>query len=322
MITLLTMPEDRLKADKVLDAMVSADLTVWGETAIPGGDEWSDALVRAEEARCLVVCWSEAAIADNLGARLFREAALNACSRGKTIGVLFDRVSLPTGFACTIYDLSKWRLEPRGWRKLLIGDAYLRDIVAAAKFKQANRDPAPPSAPSKLFMRQVAVLSSAIIVPLIGIISFTDVLLNYEQRMALQPSSKEAAAWNALPPGDCAALRSFVREFKDGAYRSRAYALLGAVEKVEKKQWKSLTLEEDVYLPHSAGLGLGDAQAEGTRRCELLVQGTGAHNLVVSVSQVRQDCRNIGDERFCDWRGVASCSFEEPGKVIVEICNM
>lgn len=321
MITVLSMPQDRVKADKVLDAMVSADLTVWGETAAPGSADWSEALVKTKDARCLVVCWSEAALADTVAAKLYRSAALGACNNGQTIGVLFDGTSPPDEFACTIYNLSDWRLEPRGWRKWLISDSHIRDVVAAAKFKQANRDPPPPSAPTKLFLRQAAVLSSAVIVPLVAIVSFTDVLLNFERRMETQPSSEELAAWSALPASDCNALRLFVREYDDGAYRDRADALLGAVEQIEETEWIPLTLDEEIYLPHSAGSRADDAQTEGFRRCEMLVQSTGARNLTVAVNQVRQDCQNVGGERLCDWRGIASCSFEEPHKFVVEVCK-
>ena len=36
MITVLAMPNDRAKAEAIVDAMVSDDLEVWNETAIPG----------------------------------------------------------------------------------------------------------------------------------------------------------------------------------------------------------------------------------------------------------------------------------------------
>lgn len=321
MITLLAMPADRAKAETIVDAMVAADLDVWNETATPGGADWSEALVRTQDTRCLVICWSEAALADTVEARLFRDAALNACRQGRAIGALLGKVEPPEGFRCTLYNLAGWRLNPVGWRKLLIGDAFQRDIVQAARFKQANRDPAPPSAPRQLFLRQAAVLSSAIIVPLVGVASFTDVLLNFERRMAATPSSAEVAAWEALPSGDCAALRQFVRDFKQGAYRDKANALLSAVEKVERVEWRVISLDEEIYLPHAAGTRVSDAIAEGQRRCEMLLQGTEARDLSVEVSQLRQSCEDVGGTKQCDWRGKATCSFEEPDTTITEVCN-
>lgn len=321
MITLLAMPQDRARADAVVDALVAADLPVWAETAEPGGPAWGDALARSDDSRCLIVCWSGAAFAADDAAKAFRAAAREGCAQGKAIGVLFEHVAPPADFACTLYDLSGWRTAPHGWRKWLIGDAHLRDVVAAAKSKQANRDPPPPSAPTKLLVRQIAVLSSAIIVPLIALLSLTDVLLNFYGRMADRPSASEQAAWDGLPAGDCAALRAFVRDFRDGAYRDQADALLGAAERIERTEWRSAVLDEEIYLPHSAGTRQADAEAEGARRCEMLVQGTGARNLRTSISRVRQDCGTIGSERLCDWRGTVRCSFEQPHQVPTETCN-
>lgn len=321
MITFLSMPEDRARAEAIVDAMVAADLNVWNETALPGGTDWSDALVRAREARCLVICWSKAALADTLEGKLFCQAAISGCTQGSAIGVLLDSEKVPMDFDCTTYDLSGWKLDPTGWRRVLIGDAYLRDLVQAARFKQANRDPAPPSAPRKLFLRQAAVLSSAIIVPLVALASFTDVLLNFESRIAQQPSAEEQAAWDALPNGSCSALRDFVSEFSAGVYRDRADALLGAAIVSKSTVWKRQVIEDEIYLAHSSGSRAEDVQAEAKRRCELLVQGTGSRNLDVATTRVRQDCQNVGPTELCDWRGVAVCTFQEPKVVENEICN-
>lgn len=321
MITLLSMPEDRAKADRIVDALVNDNLSVWGETSVPGSPDWQEALAKAEQSRCVIVCWSEAALAESPQAWAYRTAATNACKRGMSIGVLLDKVTPPDDFACTIYDLSQWRLAPSGWRKLLISDAYIRDLVAAARFKQANRDPSPPSAPTKMFIRQAAVFCSAIIVPLLGLLSFTDVLLNFERRMAITPSSEELAAWEALPPGDCKAVRQFVRDFKEGAYSDRANALLAAAEQVERTEWREVSMDEEVYLPHAAGARESDADAEGQRRCEMLVQGTQARKLSVAMNQVRQSCENVAGSNLCDWRGTATCSFEEPQTIVHEVCN-
>ncbi|RGP41532.1 hypothetical protein BPTFM16_01838 [Altererythrobacter insulae] len=321
MITVLSMPTDRSKAEVIVDAIVSAGMSVWNETAAPGGKDWSEAVVRAQDTKCLIVCWSAEALSDTPQAKLFREVAFRGCKEGRAIGAQLDDVEPPSGFDCTLYNLAGWRLNPSGWRALLIGDAYMRDLVQAARFKQANRDPAPPSAPRQLLVRQAAVLSSAIIVPLVAVASFTDVLLNFENRIARQASAEEQAVWDALPKGSCTALREFVNDFNDGAYLSRANALLNAREIVETTRWDSRTLEEEIYLPHSRNFTEDDATAEGKRRCDLLLQEVGARKIEVNVRQVRQDCQRVGSENLCDWRGTAICSFEEPREVEEEVCN-
>ena len=321
MITLLSMPQDRAKADQIADAMVAEDLPVWAETATPGGEGWAEALSNAQSAKCLVVCWSEAALGDTDEAAAFRDAAMNACAQGRTIGVLLDPVTPPEGFVCAIYDLSDWRLAPSGLRKMLIGKAFLRDVVVAAKYKQANRDPAPPSAPTKLLVRQIAVFSSAVLVPFIAILGSAETIFNVRDRLASQPSEAEEVAWQALPAGDCKALRGFVREFGDGAYRDRADTMLAAAETRSSTVWEPQVFDEEIYLAHSTGARAGDAEAEGKRRCEMLIQGTEARNLKVSIERVRQDCQSIGGERLCDWRGTASCNFEVATKAEQEVCN-
>ncbi|MCJ2189148.1 hypothetical protein MTR66_20350 [Novosphingobium sp. 2638] len=305
----------------MLDALVAADLIVWGETAVPGGPEWAKALERTAKARCLVVCWSAAALANTDEAAAFRAAALDGCAQNKTIGVLFEQVSPPEGFGCTLYDLSGWRCEPQGWRKWLIGDAHLRDVVAAAKSKQANRDPAPPSAPRKLLMRQLAVLFSATVVPLVAVISFTDVALNFQGRIAARPSDEEQAAWDKLPAGDCEALRRFVSSFPNGAYRDQADVLIGAARKGTRTEWRRTTLEEEIYLPHSAGGTKAHAQKEGARRCAMLIQGTESRLIGTTMRQVRQDCQFIDGKHLCDWRGTAACEIEEPIEIKTERCG-
>ena len=321
MITVLAMPNDRAKAEAIVDTMVSDDLEVWNETAIPGGERWSEALLRLRNTKCLVLCWSEAALADTMEAKLFREAASNGCKQDRAIGALLDQVDPPEDFVGTLYDLANWRLAPRGWRRLLIGDAYLSDLVQAARFKQANRDPVPPSAPRQLFLRQAALLSSAIIVPIAAGLSFTDVLLNFERRIAQTPSAEEQAAWDALPRGSCLALKEFIIEFDDGVYRDRANALLGAALPSKQTVWESRTFDDEIYLSHSSGSRESDAEAEGKRRCEILVQGMSVRNLQVKISAVRQDCQSIGPDQMCDWRGTASCSFEEAKTLEVDECN-
>ena len=44
MITVLAMPNDRGKAEAIVDAMVSDHLKVWNETATPGGERVVDLL--------------------------------------------------------------------------------------------------------------------------------------------------------------------------------------------------------------------------------------------------------------------------------------
>jgi hypothetical protein len=322
MITVLAMPNDRAKAEAIVDAMVLDGLEVWNETAIPGGERWPEALLRLRNTKCLVLCWSEAALADTKEAKLFREAASEGCRQDRAIGALLEQVDPPDDFVGSLYDLANWRLAPRGWRRLLIGDAYLRDLMQAARFKQANRDPVPPSAPRQLFLRQAALLSSAIIVPIVAGLSFTDVLLNFERRIAQTPSAEEQAAWDALPRGSCLALKEFIIEFDDGVYRERANALLGAALPSKQTVWESRTFDDEIYLSHSSGSRESDAEAEGKRRCELLVQGMSVRNLQVTIRAVRQDCQSIGPDQMCDWRGTASCSFEEAKTLEVDECNL
>jgi hypothetical protein len=324
MIHLFAMPSDRARADAVVDALVADDLDIWGETAIPGGTDWPAAMRRAIAARCLIFCWSAAALADTPEAAAFRRFARDACMQGKAIGVLFEAVTPPGGFDCTLYSLTEWRAAPSGWRKWLIGDAYVRDIVAAARSKQANRDPAPPSAQRKLLFRQLAVIFSVIILPAIAVITAPSALLDYYDRIAAMPSAAEQQDWDALPPGDCKALKAFIHAYPNGAFRDTADALIGAARVSNRTEWGERLLDDEIYLPHvetTKADAARAAEAEGARRCAALVQGTGAKLTGSTTEQLRQNCEQIDGVQHCDWRGTVRCAIAEPHTVTTEFCG-
>jgi hypothetical protein len=329
-IIVFSLPQDRQRVEPIIDALVESDLTPWWENGEPGGRGWRSAIAKAADARCIIFCWSSEALTSAPGAKAFRDFADKSCKRQQAIGVLLDDIAPPDLFACTCYDLSGWRAAPTGWRKWLIRGAYLRDIVAAAKSKQSGRDPPPPSAPRKLLLRQLATVSAAILLPLtlittvLGFWSDFRDLAGFDQ----MASSAEQQAWNALPTGDCAALRSFVRRFEDGAYRGRAEALLQAAEVSVKKHWRPLDIPSDIYVPHEPASNEGDARnsaiaramTEAVRRCEALAETGSMRLLNTRVTTIRQNCKSVAGEALCDWRGEAICMLEEPVEVEVKTC--
>lgn len=327
MITVFSLPQDRFRVEPIIDALIDADLAPWWEHADLANSDGKKVIAKANDARCLIFCWSADALATTPSAEAFRAFAVESCARQRAIGVLIDPVGPPSGFACTCYDLTGWRARPTGWRKYLIGNAFLRDIVAAAKSKQSGRDPPPPSAPRKLMLRELATLLPPILL-LGGVFGFWN---DFSSFFGLDniASAAEDKAWDALPPGDCAALRSFIRQFDEGVYRDRAEARLQAAETRVETQWQPIEIPVELYLPHLAASdeaaarssAEASAQHESARRCEAIAQTSGLRLLDSRIAMLRQNCQTIAEKNLCDWRGESICLLEEPVEFETQICE-
>ncbi|GEM_PF-3883939 len=334
MILALAMPADTAPVATIVDEMIEAGLDVYWDRAVPGSAEWPETERRAAEARAIVFLFGSAARAGSDEAVAFRKLAADGCAADKAIAVELERGAVPSDIDCTVYDLSGWRSRPSGWRRFLIGDSYTRDVISAARYKAAGRDPVAPSAPRKLLMRQLAVVFSALALPVIGFLTFTESMLSLYQGFGFSDmaSDEEQAAWDAREAGSCEDLRAFLSDYPEGAYAQEANSLLGARS----------TREEEVFSPTEQKLplyaGIGDAaasgspgaaqqaaseraEAEASRVCGGLVETLGGRNLTAEVGDPRFDCSAIGGGTVCSVEGQAVCRFEEPEIRIVERCG-
>ncbi len=86
---------DRSRAQKLVRIFKSEGWSVWWDRELLGGDAYDDVIERAlEEARCVVVVWSEHSVRSNW----VRAEASEGLSRGVLIPVLVDEVKLPLEF--------------------------------------------------------------------------------------------------------------------------------------------------------------------------------------------------------------------------------
>lgn len=102
--------EDRARAGAVSGALEALGWTVWWDREIAPGSTWRETIERAiEGTRCMVVLWSESALAS----RWVHEEAEEGLARARLVPVLIEQVRPPMGFrsvqAC---DLSDWEGDP------------------------------------------------------------------------------------------------------------------------------------------------------------------------------------------------------------------
>ncbi|MEW4449211.1 hypothetical protein [Qipengyuania sp. JC766] len=334
MILALSMPADAARVELIVDEMIEAGLDVYWDRAEPGSPQWLETGVRAAEARAIVFFFGAAALSGSDEAVAFHAIARDGCLANKGIAVELDRGSVPADIDCTVYDLSGWRSHPSGWRRRLIGDSYTRDVIAAARYKAAGRDPMAPSAPRKLLMRQLAVVFSALALPVIGFLTFTESMIALYQGLGFadMASAQEQAAWDGREPGSCKDLRLFLSRHPEGAYANEARALLDG-RSVEERETFSPTSQT---LPLYAGIGdarplagrpaaQADAQAraleEAERVCGGLVETVGGQGLEARTQGLSYECSTIGSGTVCAADGQALCSFEEVVPRQVERCG-
>ncbi len=132
--------EDSARAQLFAQAIEAQGWTVWWDRNIPPGRTFDEVIAAAlEQARCVVVLWSEASVKS----RWVKEEAADATGRGILIPALIDQVPLPLGFR---------RIEAAkliGWSGDS-GDPEFQQLLAAigtviqAKPKPVTAPPKPP----------------------------------------------------------------------------------------------------------------------------------------------------------------------------------
>jgi hypothetical protein len=228
--------------------------------------DWIGARERLLAARCVIFCWSRAATDQ---AESYRLLAAEALARGIAISIEFEPGTRPTELsAMTTYAFGGRRT---GLARLLAGRLFLNDIVVAAKYKAAGQDPPPPTAPRKLLFRQAWV----------GVVAIGSVAATLSAPAQLYqsipwPRFQEERAWAAIPPGSCAALAAFRRDFPDGRHAAKAAAVLANPGEIVRQQWRILSqdlpITIDVGTDPNARIGR-TREARARTEMELLCNG-------------------------------------------------
>lgn len=146
-----------------------------------------------------------------------------------------------------------------------------------------------------------------------------------------RPTSKERLAWEARPPGDCAALRAHIARFPEGAYRQQAADLLTARRPNPVETWVPAERRLTLYVAEGEGVQADEAAA---RRAALQRAQAGAERLckgfaattrfrVVSSTPAAQawSCHPLAAGVACSFEGEAVCAVEERGVREEETCG-
>lgn len=324
-IILLSLPTDVKRAEKVLDTLVGERLDVHWHSVQPGAPEWDKALDDVARARCVLFCWSDAARLD--AAAPFRDAARKAAAAGTAIGIEIDRDALPSDISMTSYGLYGWRRGDGPLLRYLIGKIFYNDIVSAARFKAAGRDPVPPSAPTKLLVRQGWLLFVGI-----GGLLGTLALPGKIHDQIPWPRFNEERAWAGLPDNSCPALAAFIKEYPAGRYASKAKTIFenrlrGEARWVERVRTAPFFVGAGDTTPQASeaaakAAAQGMVAAEVQKVCTGFAEAAGSRVKSTAPEKLEWQCQPLGSGMVCSATGMAVCTLEELEEDRTEHCPL
>jgi hypothetical protein len=322
-IVLLSLNADAARATKILEALLAAGLDARWLSVDRSADDFAKARDAASLARCVLFCWSEASRGD--AAAPYRELARAAVADGTAVGVELDSGAAPPDLAMASYALQGWRRAEGGLVRQLVGSVFYNDIVAAAKFKAAGRDPAPPSATTKLLMRQLWVLA-------VGAAGVAGVLA-LPAKLVEQipwPRWNEESAWAALPPGSCPALAAFRQQYPAGRYAEQATAIFenrlrGEVRLVARNRPLPFFVGAADAAPATSEAAARAAAAtragdERQKICAGLAATSEGRLLSADAVDEAISCQPLGGGFVCSVSGTAQCRIEEKQADDTERC--
>lgn len=307
--------EDAPRVAPLVAALEAHDLEVWWDADLAAARSWrvqiSDALA---EAKAVVVVWTERSTGPT-GDFVWDEAS-RAKARGVLVPVRFDPLEPPPGFGeVQTIDLSGWRGAPR--------DLDLLDLVAALRALEAGEPPPPRKAPrTRLLRRGFAGGTLLAAVPVLlrlfdagcawsglpvgladtcGAVGLGD-----------QPTRADRLVYQALPPGDCDALRAYSTAHPDPLRRRAldrvAAARLVPVTHPEEHRLPLFTRGPDAPDPATARAALATAaQREADRLCHGFA-ATATFDLTGAIAVGEPSCESIGPSTSCALDGEAVCA--------------
>lgn len=314
-IVLLSLPDDRARVTKIIDTLVGERLDVVWYSAAPGDADWDKAVAEAREARCVLLCWSDATRTE--AAAPFRALAADAVAKGSAVGIELDRGAVPPDLSgMSIYSLSGWRAHRHGLWRAFAGRIFYNDIVAAARFKAAGKDPPSPSAPTKMVLRQAWLLA----VGLGGVLGMLALPAAVYDRIPW-PRWNEERAWAAIPKDSCPGLAQFVRDWPDGRHGGEAKDLYGARTK-KAAAWTATERTAPFFVSvanatPAAGeaaaraAALARADGEAKKACRGYVEAAGSRLKSVRMAPGDATCSAVGGGTVCSLAGNATCTLEE-----------
>jgi hypothetical protein len=321
--------EDEVRVGRLARALEKAGVPLWWDRSLLSGKSWhEDITEHLESAGCVIVVWSHASVGPAGG--FVRDEARRGLHRHVLVPVMIDRVKeLPLGFGeLQAINLTHWKGDPR--------DPFFRDLVTAVQAKLNGLPPPLPNGPKRQLARRLTygafsgtgmAVVSAFAINAFGITgklctipppqpSIADVC--GALHVGNQPTRAQRLAWEALPKGDCQALRDYVRRYPDSPLRSRAADLITAGER--GGPWVATTRDMPVYFEASEGTpmatevaeqadALERAKSDADEACRPLAAGTIFHYApgTATVKAEKWSCDRTSAGYACSFSGWAEC---------------
>jgi hypothetical protein len=334
--------EDEMRAGRIARALAAEGLDVWWDRGLPGGESWhSNIETKLQHAGCVVVVWSTSSAGPDGG--YVREEARRGLGRNILVPVLIDRLdALPLGFGeIQAIDLTAWRGDRR--------DDYFQDLVATVRAKLAAAPLPVPRGPARRVARRLLWGSvSGTGLAAVALLAFNT--FGMAARLCsipgaqpglsdacgsvgigARPKRAERLAWEARPPGSCAALRNHIARFPVGAYRSEAADLLTARKTSVLENWQPATRTLALFVPAPPAAARDEASArsrtlenaavESERLCRDFGAGTLYRFVAATPVAERWSCTRQGAGMICGFEGHAQCELSERQQREQERCG-
>ncbi len=322
--------EDEARVGQLVRTLQRAGLTVWWDRGLSSGESWREQIQTAlDSAKCVIVVWTHASVGP--AGDFVRDEAGQAKRRGLLVPVMLDKVSPPLGFGeIQAIDLTHWKGNAR--------DPFFTDLCAAVIAKMEGRAVPPAKAPMKRLMRRLTFSSLASAIGLGGLAFAFNLFSAQDQVCGVsisqpqvsdlcgavglghRPTKKERIAWETRETGSCAALRSHIERFPQGAYQHDAADLLTARRVTQTETWVPETLRLSLFVgPDDApstneAAAHSAAQVRGQLPSERLCKGFAATSSFRFTSATADaqiwKCSRISGGAVCGFEGEAVCQLE------------
>jgi hypothetical protein len=320
--------EDEARVGRLVQALEKAGLKLWWDRGLPCGESWRANIQAAlDVAKCVIVAWTRESTGP--AGDFVRDEADQAKARGILVPVILEQGARPPlGFGeVQAIDLSHWRGSA--------SDPFFRDLVVAVQAKLEGRAVPPARGPMARLMRRLTVGSIASATTA-GLFAFALNFMSVQDHVCTvqlgqpfpsdacgalglgnRPTHEERVAFEALPPGDCAALEAYRARFEESPLREIADSRLNARVTTREEQW--IAGERRLAL-FAGGANESEARTRANTRAERLCRGFAAS------TQFRLDRSEATGEFSCEdgacgITGEAICHLQERQVVSRDTCG-
>ncbi len=330
--------EDEIRVGRLVQALEKTGLKVWWDRRLPGGESWR-ANVRNEldKAKCVIVAWTRESTGPT--GDFVRDEAGEAKARSILVPVLLEPGVRPTlGFGeIQAIDLAHWRGNAR--------DPFFLDLVAAIRAKLEGHAAPPARGPMARLLRRLTIggVASALTA---GLFAFAMNFMSVQDHactvplgqpflsdacgalgLGNRPTHRERIAFEALPPGDCAALSAYRAAHEDSPLRSLVDSRLADRRVRTAEQWVPFARQNPVMFSPADGApspteaaaraaALARARPQAERLCRNFAASSWFRFKGAAPAAQTWTCTRQSAGFVCGFDGIAQCDIEE--KQIVE----